>query len=157
MRHLKTLAILFSVVLNLVLVGARLYAWHAQQPPKRHAKSAPSYLWKQLNLRPDQVTQFTAACRPFRAQVKRLGERIKAKRLALLDLLASRPDDQAAITAAMQETQALQHEMQEKVIHHLLRESRIFTPAQRAHFFSLLEARMRSGRLPRPSWMPQGH
>lgn len=159
MRYAKTLAIVFSVALNLVFVGLRVNAWRAGEPGARSAPAKPltPYLWKRLNLRPDQVKAFTATCRPFRQQLHEQGERIRTKRIALLDLLTKRPPDRAAIDRTMREIEVLQHQMQSKVIQHLLRESRIFTPAQRARFFSLLKARLRSSRLPRPSWMPRAH
>ena len=156
MKQLKILGILFSVALNVVLIAGRLYAWRTTSH-KEKRQLPPRALLKQLNLHPDQLKRFTAGCRPFKESIRKQGERMRTKRMDLLDLLANRPSDQAAIQAVVRDIQVLQHEMQAKVVHHLIEESRIFTPEQRTRFFALLKERMRTRRLSRPSWMPRSH
>ena len=155
-RNLKILAITFSVALNLVFIGSYLY--HNSGlflPLAGHPANRDRPLYEELDLGRDQLARIAPLRDSFHAFVNEQGGKIKAKRLELIGLLAVERPDRRAIASKQGEIQALQLEMQARVIDHLLEESRIFTPEQRQRFFALIKGRIRKGSGPRPGWMPR--
>ena len=154
-KNLKILAITFSVALNIVFVGSYFYHGSGLFPTQnRHAKCSRP-LYEELDLDRDQLDRFKPLRDSFHAFVDEQGRKIKARQLELADLLAREKPDRRAIDAKQEEIQALQQQLQARVIEHLLEESRIFTPEQRRRFFTLIRSRIEKSDGPRPQWMPR--
>lgn len=145
-KNIAILAVIFSVVLNVVLVGLAL----------RQRAEPVRPLYEALDLSPAQMEKFRPLRDRFHAFVDAQGHTIKQKQLELVSLLAAPQPDRQAIDAKQEEIRALQRQMQARVIDHFLAESRIFTPRQRAQFFAIIKRRIENSSL-RPRWMPGRH
>ena len=154
-KNLKTLAIIFSVVLNIVFLGSYLYHESCLRLLPYHQEHHHRRLYEELNLSRKQLDIFKPIRDRFHAFLNRHGQIIKAKQLELIDLLATDKPDREAIEAKQKEIQALQRQMQARVIAHLLEESKLFTPQQKKKFFALIKGRIEKTGGPRPRWMPQ--
>ncbi len=154
-KNLKTLAIIFSVVLNIVFIGSFFYHKLAQYSLTGYQGNHNRFLIEELNLSREQHDRFEPGRDRFHAFSSRQGHAIKDKQLELIDLLAKENPDREAIGAKQEEIQTLQRQMQAKVIDHLLEESGIFTTEQRERFFVLIKGRIEKSDGPRPRWMSQ--
>ena len=74
-------------------------------------------------------------------------------RLELISLISEKKPDGQAIEAKQKAIQALQRQMQAKVVGHLLEEAGTLTPAQRQKFFGLIKDRIEKSNGNRPLWM----
>ncbi len=155
MQNLKTLAVIFSVVLNIVFIGSSFYHGSGLLPPARRQGEQVHPLYEGLNLGRDQLDKCKLLRDRMHTFVNEQGRKIKAEQLALVGLLAKAKPDRRAIDAKQDEIRTLQRQMQDKVIDHLLEESRIFTPEQRQKFFTLIKGRIQESSGPRPRWMPR--
>jgi len=154
-KNLKLLAIMFSVALNIVFIGSYFYH-RSELLHVASQQSEPDHpLYEELDLGRDQLDRFEPLRESFHAFVKEQGREIKTRQLELVGLLAKEKPDRQAIGAKQEEIQALQQQMQAKVIDHLLEESKILTPEQRQKFFVLIKKRVEKSDGPRPRWMPQ--
>lgn len=153
-ENLKTLAIVFSVVLNIVIIGSYFYHKLDHSPLTCHPGNYNHSLIEELNLSREQLDRFEPIRDRFHAFLSRQGDDIKYKQLELIDLLARENPDREAVGVKQKEIQTLQRQMQTKVINHLFAESRIFTSEQRKKFFALIRGRIRKSNGPRPRWMP---
>ncbi len=154
-RNLKTLAVIFSVALNIVFVSSYVYHKSGLFSLKNRGPNRNRPLYEELNLSREQLEKFVPLRDNFHAFIDEQGRRIKAKQLELIGLLAMEHSYRLAIEAKQEEIQALQREMQERVIDHLLAEKRLFTPRQREKFFALIKERIEKSSGPRPRWMPK--
>jgi len=154
-KNLKTLGIIFSVVLNIVFVGSYVYHKSYLFPLTGHPANQNRLIYEELNLTTEQLDRFRPIRDSFHAFLSQQGQKIKAKRLELIDLLSKEDPDREAIDAKQKEIQVLQQQMQTKVINHLLEENGIFTTEQREKFFALIKGRIEKSASPRPRWMPR--
>ena len=154
-KNLKTLAVIFSVVLNIVFAGSYFYHGSGLFCPAGRQAEHDHPLYEGLDLGRDQLDRFKPLRDSFHAFVNEQGRKIKARQLELVGLLAREKPERRAIDAKQEEIQVLQRQMQARVIDHLLEESRIFTPEQRQRFFELIKGRIEKSDGPRPRWMPQ--
>jgi len=152
-NNLKTLAIIFSVVLNIVFIGSYFYHKSNLLPLAGRQADHDLHIYEELDLGRDQLGRVGLLRDRFHAFVNEQGRKIKAKRLELVDLLAKEKPNRLAIDVKQEEIQILQRRMQAKVIGHLLEESTIFTPEQRQKFFALIKERVEKSGGPRPQWM----
>lgn len=152
-ENLKTLGIIFSVVLNIVFVGSYVYHKLDLFPLMSHPANQTRPVYEELNLTTEQLDRFRPIRDSFHAFLSQQGRKIKAERLELIDLLAKKNPDRGAIDAKQKEIQVLQQQMQAKVIAHLLEEDKIFTPEQRVKFFGLIRGRIGQSENPCPRWM----
>ena len=154
-QRVGILAITFSVVLNIAFIGS--YFYHGRRPLRLAGRQGEPDrpLYEELNLGRDQLDKFAPLRDEFHRFVDEQGRMIKAKQLELVALLANARPDRQAIDATQRDIQALQRQMQARVIDHLLEESRLLTPEQRRRFFALIRGRIERSSGPRPRWMPQ--
>ncbi len=153
-RNIKTLAIIFSVVLNIVFTGAYLYhRLDTDLSIDHHFANRRHLLYEELNLSQEQLNRIEPIRDRFHAFLDLQGYAIQEKRLELVDLLARENPDRKEIDDKQKKIRALQGQMQAKVIDHLLEESRIFTTEQRTKFFALIKGRIEKNDNPRPRWM----
>ncbi len=154
-KNLKTLSIIFSVVFNIVFIGLFLYHKTDTLFITGRLSSHSHTLYEELDIDRGRIHRLDRLRDKFHLFVTEQGQKIKAKQLELIALLAMEQPDRKAIDLKQEEIQALQHEMQNKVIDHLLEENRVFTPEQRKRFFALIRKRIKESSGPRPRWMPQ--
>jgi len=154
-KNIKILAIIFSVVLNIVFAGSYFYRSLGLLPLVGHQASHDHTFYEELDLDRDQLDRFEPLRANFHAFVDKQGRKINAKQLELIGLLAKEKPDRRAIDAKQEEIQALQRQIQAKVIDHLLEERGILTPDQRQKFFALIKGRIEKSNGPRPQWMPR--
>ena len=154
-NNLKILAVIFSVVLNIVFIGSYFYHISALLSLVNRQADHKHLLYEELNLNQEQLHRLKPLRDSFHAFVAEQGGRIKSKQLELIDLLSGEHIDRSAINTKQEEIQVLQRQMKVKVIDHLIEESKMFTPEQRQKFFSLLRERIEKSDGPRPRWMPR--
>jgi Spy/CpxP family protein refolding chaperone len=145
--QLKTLFVIFSVVLNLAFIGS--YAWRTFQ-------ARPRFAYEGLGLSADQRVRFDAARDRFLHNVNQIGDGMIRKHLELIDLVAAEPADDAAIRAKLEEIRSGQRSMQQTVLGHLAESKQLLNPNQRKQFFAVLKERMRTQHAPGPAWLPSG-
>lgn len=152
-ENFKTLLIIASIVLNLVFIGTYI-AYKLPSSAKEQIKPAmkgPVFLY--LGLAPEQMARVRAEREKFQARLQELGNEIKAKQIELIDLLATAPPDHKAIEKKQEEIQSLQVAVQDRVITHILHQSAVMTPEQRARFFQLIKERCEANVQVCPPWM----
>jgi len=154
-KNLKILAIIFSVVLNIVFIGSYVYHQSGLFPRTGEQTQHNRPLYEELNLNREQLESFGPVRDSFHAFVNEQDRKIKDQRLELIALLSEKNPNGRAIDAKQEEIQALQRQMQVKVLDHLLEESRILTPEQRQKFFALIKERIEKSSGPHPRWMPR--
>ena len=146
-RHIRILAVIFSVSLNLAfLVG---YGF-------RRVSDRPRFAYEELTLSGEQRARIEAGRDRFLKALDEIREKIIARHLELIDLIATDPTDQQAIEAKFQAIHSLQQSMQRVVVDHLLEDRQTLTPDQQARFFAILKSRIRAQGAPGPPWLPAG-
>ena len=141
-----------SIALNVVFVATyATYKLPRLVGPPESAPKGPLFL--QLDLTPEQLTQFKGERDRFHARLQELGQQIKAKEIDLIDLLGIIPPDQQAIQKKQEEIQHLQAAVQDRVIVHFLQESSLLTPEQRTRFLELIKNRIEASAQACAPWM----
>ena len=153
-RNLKTLLVIFSVILNVGFIGT--YAVYKLSPSsskevQQGDLGKPVFL--ELDLSADQLARCEAERDNFHARLQESGQEIKEKQVELIDLLAMSDPHQQAIEAKQREIQDVQTTVQERVIVHFLRESALLNPEQRARFFDLIKERIEMDSLSCLPWV----
>jgi Spy/CpxP family protein refolding chaperone len=146
-QSIKTLAIIFSVALNLALLAG--YGIR-----KFHDRS--KFAYEEVNLSKEQQVHMQNARNLFLHSLNEIGNDITQRQIETLDLIAADSVDRSAIETKFEEIQALQRSMHQSVVNHLLENKQIFTPAQRGKFFAVLKSRIREQGALRPPWFPTG-
>ena len=155
MKNIKTLSIIFSVVLNIVFIGLYFYHQSGLFPLKNHQTDHNHLLYEALNLTRAQRNRFASAGDRLHGFIRAQGRRTKTMRMELIDLLAIQNPDRGAIDTKQEEIQILQRQTQTRVIDHLLEESGMLRPEQRQEFFALIKKRIEKSSGFGPRWMPQ--
>lgn len=145
-RPIRSLAILFSVVLNVAFVAS--YAFRAVAPRQ-------AFAYEELKLDADQRGRMMSSRDRFLANIDRIGNSIIALHAELIDAIAADPADRTAIDARLGEIRTQQQSMQKAVVDHLLEDKVILRPDQYEQFFSILKRRIRSQGMPGPPWLPR--
>jgi Spy/CpxP family protein refolding chaperone len=150
--NLKTLAMIFSVILNIVFVATYIAYRVPLSTSGERQQDSMGPLFVELDLTARQLEQFQAERSKFHARLQELGEEVKNKQIELIDLLAIVPPDQRVIEAKQGEIRNLQTAVQDSVIRHVLHVSTVLTPEQRSHFFQLIKVRIENSGQPCPPW-----
>jgi Spy/CpxP family protein refolding chaperone len=146
-QQIKTLAMIFSVVLNIAfLVG---YGVHK-------LNERPKFAYEELDLSREQHDRLEAARNRFLGDLNKIGDRIEGRHIELIDLIAADSVTPQAIEIKFEEIHFIQSSMQRRVVEHLLEDKQILTPEQRAKFFAVLKSRIQEQGSPGPSWLPAG-
>jgi Spy/CpxP family protein refolding chaperone len=146
-QSIKTLAVIFSVALNLALLagyGIRKFSDRA------------TFAYEQLDLSKEQRQHIQNTRNRFLGALNEIGNGIVARQTEIIDLIAADSVDSSAIERKFEEIQSLQRSMHQRVVNHLLEDKQIFAPAQRGKFFAVLKSRIREQGAPRPPWFPAG-
>ncbi len=152
-KNLIILAIIFSVVLNIGFIGTYCLQKSGLHPLRLVHINHKRFLYEELNLSPEQLVEFEPSRDRFHTYFDLQSRKIQAGQVELIGLLAENPPDRKAIDARHEEIQALQQQMQTRVIDHFLEESRILMPEQRKKFFALIKGRIEKNSGFCPGWM----
>jgi Spy/CpxP family protein refolding chaperone len=146
MKHyLRTLALIFSVALNLAFVGSYAY---------RTLTKRPAYVYEEIRLDAAQRARMISSRNQFLATMNPISNRIIELQVKLIDGIAAEPADRSAIDATLAQISSEQQSMQRTVIAHVMEDKNILDPSQRKQYFDLLKQRIRSQSLPQPPWLP---
>lgn len=146
MKHpIRTLAMIFSVALNVAFLGSYVY---------RMLTPAPTFAYEELRLSDAQRARMMSSRDRFIARIDQIGDGIIGLHTKLIDAIAADPVDQSAIRAAIDDIRTQQQSMQGTVVEHLLEDKTILSPDQRQQFFAILKQRVRSQGMPGPPWLP---
>jgi Spy/CpxP family protein refolding chaperone len=143
---IRTLAIIFSVGLNVAFVGSYVYQMLTRRP---------SFAYEEVRLESDQRARMMSSRDRFIGSIDRVGNRTIDLHVGLIDAIAADPPDRTAIQAKLDEIHMQQQSMQQVVVEHLLQGKSILRPAQRQQFFDTLKRRIRSQGMPGPPWLPR--
>jgi Spy/CpxP family protein refolding chaperone len=142
--YIRTLGVIFSIVLNLAFVGSYAY---------RAVMSRPTFAYEELGLDDNQRARMMSSRDRFIGAIDNIGNSIIRLHGDLIEAIAADPPDRKAIDGKMDEIHSQQQSMQQVVVEHLLEDKSILRPDQREQFFTLLKQRIRSQRLPGPPWL----
>jgi Spy/CpxP family protein refolding chaperone len=145
--NIKTLAVIFSVILNIAFVAgyvARIFS------------ERPTFAYEELELSNDQRTRFEAARNRFLPILNENTDKIIRRHIELMDLIAAEPVDRQAIDSKFQEIRSVQRSMANSVVEHLLEDKQILQPDQQEKFFAVLKSRIQKQGAPGPPWLPEG-
>jgi Spy/CpxP family protein refolding chaperone len=145
-RNLRTLLLIFSVVLNVTFIVAHLL---------RNLSARPRFAYEEIPLSAEQRRRFEAGRDSFLRAHNRLGRRMMEEHGELMDLLAANPVDEGALQAKLDEIHANHRFLQQIVVRHLRKDRELLTPDQRRQFFSVLKDRIREMGAPGPAWAPR--
>lgn len=157
-NNIKTLAIVFSVVLNVAFVTFTAYTRWSHAPVARSPSKEGAMLYEQLELTAEQLKRIEPLRDRFHAEMNQISSAIVGMQMELFDLLAAPSPDRQAIQAHQEKIRDLQRSMQDNVVNHVLEESKVLMPEQRVKFFRLLKERSKTAGRPCPPWMkpPKG-
>jgi Spy/CpxP family protein refolding chaperone len=96
----------------------------------------------QLDLTPTQQQGMTATRDRMLKQVDELRQQLTAEREKLVDLLTAAKSDQDAIAAQLDKITAVQRQIQERVVTHLLDDKTLLTPDQQTKFNEIIRRRV---------------
>jgi Spy/CpxP family protein refolding chaperone len=151
-RNLKILIFLFSIILNIVFVGA--YAGYKFQiiPGERKDGNLKKPLYLGLDLSAQQLTKFKSERDEFHPHMQALEQEIKRKQIELIEILSMNTPDPQALERKQKEIQELQASAQDRVILHLMQASNLLNPEQRTRFFHLFRERIEASVFSCPPW-----
>ncbi len=158
-ENIKSLILIFSIVLNLAFIGTFGYSWLSSRSAAARLSENRPFLYLELNLTKEQLNRVIPLRDRFHTQMFDIGNAVKAQQLRLIDLLAAQNVDEGAVNSSQKEIQALQRRLQDTIIAHILEETKIFTTEQRGRFFRLMKERIEKNSQQCPPWMrpSEGH
>jgi len=143
---IRTLAIIFSIGLNVAFVASYAYQVLSRRP---------TFAYEEMRLESDQRTRMMSSRDRFIGSIDRVGNKIIDLHVGLIDAIAADPLDRMAVQARVDEIRMQQQSMQQLVVEHLLEDKSILRPDQRQQFFGTLKQRIRSQGMPGPPWLPR--
>ncbi|MCW5979629.1 MAG: periplasmic heavy metal sensor [Bryobacteraceae bacterium] len=146
-ENLKTLALVFSVALNVTLIAI-------QAAPYFRGESR--FVFQELELSPKQRARFEAGQKDFVASINQRGNQMIARLSELMDLLAADPVVEEAVQAKLDELNEHHRSMQRAMVRHLMKDREILAGEQRREYFSILKERLHAQGAPGPVWVPRG-
>jgi len=152
--NLKTLALIFSVILNAAFIGATAY--YRLSPPSvasRPPSGSEPFIYQELDLSREQVDRIEPMRDEFLERLSEIGGAIRERQIRLVDLLSSTEVGRGKVEALQGQIRDLQRTLQDTVVSHVLEESAVFTPEQRSRFFQLMKERIEQSGEPRPPWL----
>ena len=147
MKHqIRTLGIIFSVVLNVAFVASYAYRTFTRRA---------TFAYEELRLDENQRSRMTSGRDRFIGAIDRIGDNIIRLHGDLIDAIAADPPDRNAIDGKLEEIRSQQQSMQQVVVAHLLEDKALLRSDQRQQFFAVLKQRIRSQGMPGPPWLPR--
>ena len=145
-RQFATIAIVFSVVLNIAFITGYAFRRFRQQPE-------PAY--DELDLTRQQRVRLEAAQQQLFERIQNIGQSMLELHSQLIDVVAGEDRDSGVLQAKLAEIREGQRTMLQTIVNHLLTEKEILTPQQRARYFASLRDQVRGREHAGPRWFPQ--
>jgi hypothetical protein len=99
-RNMKTLVVVFSIILNLVFIGTTaFYKLSSYAATGRTPEVNCPFLYQKLNLSREQLAKVEPVRDRFHERLSKVGGEIKTKQLELIGLLAAPELDRKAVDA----------------------------------------------------------
>jgi Spy/CpxP family protein refolding chaperone len=99
-------------------------------------------LLAQLDLTPEQQQSMTAAQDRMLEQVEELRQQLTVEREKLVDLLTAAGADRDTVAAQVDRIAAVQRQIQERVVSHLLQDKTLLTPDQQSKYNEIIRRRV---------------
>lgn len=135
-----------SLVLNLSVFATAGYKHYTQTrmwvSPFGKVMEKDRFLFEELSLQPEQLNAMRNKAIPFRAEIDRRRQEIKAKRNELIALMRYEKPDKKAIDNAIREINSKQEEMQRMIAGHMLEIKASLDKDQQQKFLDLIERNM---------------
>lgn len=145
-RNILVLALIFSVAVNIGILGSVGYHWLKKKGGERHHQEAQhsplGFLAKELRLSPSQIREIESLRKSLEPKLEEIREKLREKRAQLVNMLKEPEHDSAKINLLIKEIESLQTKLQKIAINHLLQEKKILTPEQQEKFFSIVSKRL---------------
>lgn len=152
--HIFQYILLVSLLLNLSLLGSAGYTHYQQtrhpvalsghrvqgQAPSGSATQA--HFFEALSLKPDQRIRLQEKAKLFHGSLDKKQERVAHLKTSLLDLMRADQPDRKSIEAAVADISAVQQQMQEMVVAHMLEFKSILDREQQKKFLDLIQGTM---------------
>jgi len=133
------LILILALALTSGYLAVRLHTEHR----RRSLPSPPSHpLVELVGMTPEQTQQLAALEKQFVARRDPLREKVLTRRAHIYELLQKDHPNQKQIEADIQAISALQRQIQEEVVAHLLRVKSSLNEAQQQQFFAALAVTM---------------
>ena len=145
-NSLLKFALAASLILNLTVFASAGYHYY-QQPrtwvsPFGKVMEKNKFIFEELSLKPDQLTEMKSKAMAFRAEIDRRRQVIDARRKELVTLLRDQNPNKKAIDATIKEISGKQEEMQRMIAGHMLEIKSFLDDGQQRKFFDLVERNM---------------
>ena len=115
---IRTLAVIFSVGLNVAFVGSYVYQMLTRRP---------TFAYEEMRLDSDQQARMMSSRDRFIGDIDRVGNRIIDLHVGFIDAIAADPPDRTAIQAELDEIRVQQQSMQQLVVEHrYLQQERVY-------------------------------
>jgi len=143
----KNILIAFLTVLTIVNVAALTTIAYNRITIKRHsprrenAESPDDFMRRELGLDDSQAKAFKEGFEKFKLESDSIMDSLDIKRAALIDELAAENPNAIKLDSLATEIDAMQAEMQKKMIAHLLASKSVLTIEQQKKFFSAFKKR----------------
>ena len=150
------LALVFSVVVNLVAVGTVGFHWWKVRsagppfPPFPGPMLKP--LHRPLSLEPGQIKELEAQRRRIGEEIQDIRRDLFQDRARLMQLLRSPDPDSMEVEKVLQEIASSQIALERNIIHSILRMKQVLTPEQREKLLRMLEERGGWDKRMEPGW-----
>lgn len=142
------LSFFLGLAAGLILASASVAAvyWHLKRRRSR-LPNIQGYLDLIPDLTEEQRRQVQEIRRVFLPKVATIRQNLYLKRAELADLLFTESPDREKIFQAADQILHRQSELEHEVIHHILEERQILTPAQERRFYTIIVDQFGSGGL----------
>lgn len=138
--------VIFSLALNFGAIGTFVYLRYQDKAQCLSRELPPPIplrqLWRDLNLDEAQRQAVHRLIPQHRAKVAGLRQTLCQKRQELFELLQGEAPDRAVITAKVGEISALQGQLEEELVRHLLEFKKLLKAEQTSAFLNLVRSRM---------------
>lgn len=145
-------ALLFSVAVNIAVVGVLIYGWTAGPPGKPpRMPRPPHHLWDELNLSDEQRAEFDSIRSRYFRDLRPLHEQLREERSKLAELSLAERVDSTQIRRHVEEISRLQTRMELRTLKFFRELQSVLRPEQKEKFREItLRVFLRKWRQSRP-------
>jgi len=153
-NHIFKYVLLVSLLLNFSLLGAAGYAHYQQtrrpiapighgvQGQTSSGSATQAHIFEALSLNPDQLKLFQDKAALFHEALDKKQANVAQLRTSLLGLMRAENPDRKAIEAAISDISAVQRQMQETVVAHMIEFKSMLDQDQQKKFLNLIQGAM---------------
>lgn len=145
-RKLLILGLIFSVSINVGILGNIGYRWLKKSGEERHQRegthSPMGFLGKELSLSQSKAREMESLRKALEPKMEEIREELREKRVQLVNLLMESEPDLEKINIQINKIESLQTELQKHVVDLLLQEKKMLSPEKQKKFFSIILKRL---------------